>query len=296
MHITIIAAIASLLVLESMAGAQTLRSGAPAQTSSSTAGLPDAPSARTSAKPEGGRDISSWGTSKAPIRAIAAAGRYQKYIEPGQIVPPLSAGDKVVLGLRELASPLQLVTITSAAAYEHAVNGSPNYGTNLGAYEQRVGAAAIRDASRTIFTDSIAAPLLREDPRYYILGSTKNPVIRAGYAISRVFVTRTDSGNSSPNYALFAGYGGVALLNNAFYPPDNRGVSETVKGFAGSLGGAARQLRAGVSAGPAASRALEKAVTPQVLTRARRLFIGRSESNLNRSMQILAVQPFVLSN
>ena len=234
--------IASLLALEGIAAAQSVPSAQdhpPAQTIRSTAALPDAPGESSSAESIGHRTAASGWTSRAPALAPLAAQRYQKYIEPGQVVQPLSAGDKVVLGLRELASPLQLITITSAAAYEHAVNGSPNYGTNLEAYGQRVGAAAIRDASRTIFTDSIAAPLLHEDPRYYILGNTRNPLVRASYAISRVFVTRTDAGNSSPNYALFAGYAGVAVLNNSFYPPDNRGTSETVKGFAGSLGGAA---------------------------------------------------------
>ena len=62
--------------------------------------------------------------------------------------------------------------MATAASYEQALNGSPNYGTDAGAYGQRVGAAAIRDASQTIFSDSIMAPILREDPRYYVMGKS----------------------------------------------------------------------------------------------------------------------------
>jgi hypothetical protein len=91
------------------------------------------------------------------------------------------------------------------------MNSSPNYGTDRGAFGQRLGAAAVRDASESIFTDSIMSPLLHEDPRYYRLGPSHNVFIRLFYAGTRFILTRADSGNTSLNLALLSGtMGGAA--------------------------------------------------------------------------------------
>ena len=164
---------------------------------------------------------------------------YHRYIQPGQVSQPLTSRHKFVFGLSQLRSPYLLLTVATAAGYEHLVNGSPNYGTDSAAYGQRVGAAAIRDGSQTLFSDSIMASLLHEDPRYYIMGNRQSMVVRGGYAVSRVFVTRSDDGRNVPNYALLSGYAGAAALTNAYYPAPNQGASETFKSFAGSLAGVA---------------------------------------------------------
>jgi len=193
------------------------------------AALPNAPDAPAGAA----------ATRISPFRPDPIAPLYHKYIEPGQTAQPLAAADKVLFGFHQLVSPYLLLTIASAAGYEQAVDGSPNFGTNIGAYGQRVGAAAIRDASQDILSDSIMATVLHEDPRYYVMGKRRNPAVRAGYAVSRVFITRSDSGDATPNYSLFSGYAGAAALENAYYPADNHGLSETAKSFGSSIGGAA---------------------------------------------------------
>jgi len=204
------------------------------------ADLPDAPGDSSSWAATGARDASPFAAGAAPIIVVPPiAPLYHKYIEPGQTAQPLASGDKVLFGFHQLMSPYLLVTIAGAAGYEQATNGSPNYGTNFGAYGQRLGAAAIRDGSQTIFSDSIMATVLHEDPRYYVMGNRRNGFVRATYAVSRVFVTRSDDGAATPNYSLFSGYAGAAALENAYYPGDNRGFTETAKSFGGSIGGAA---------------------------------------------------------
>jgi len=204
---------------------------------------PDAPNASTSAPAAPAPDASGLPspaiTRIAPYHPPQVAPLYHKYIEPGQTAQPLASADKVLFGFHQLESPYLLLTIAGAAGYEQAVNGSPNYGTDIGAYGQRLGAAAIRDASQDIFSDSIMASVLHEDPRYYVMGSRRKPGVRLFYAISRIFVTRTDDGTGTPNYSLISGYAGAAALENAYYPRDNRGAIETARSFATSLGGAA---------------------------------------------------------
>jgi hypothetical protein len=242
MYIAKFALTSCLFAAATVLSAQTLRIAGDQPTVYSAISLEDLPNApgESASAPAAGSGITGLpGAKIAPYHPPPVATLYDKYIEPGQTAQPLAASDKVLFGFHQLMSPYLLLTIAAAGGYEQAVNGSPNYGTNFGAYGQRVGAAAIRDASQTIFSDSIMATALHEDPRYYVMGNRRNVAVRAGYAVSRVFVTRSDDGGATPNYSLFSGYAGAAALENAYYPNDNHGFTETAKSFGGSIGGAA---------------------------------------------------------
>jgi hypothetical protein len=169
----------------------------------------------------------------------AEASHTQKYIEPGQAAPKLSASDKSLLGVRDAFSIFSASGWFASAGYEQLVNGSPNYGTDRGAFGQRLGAAAIRDITEGVFSDSIMSPLLHEDPRYYRLGPSHNIFVRAIYAGTRPLITRTDGGRMSPNLALIAGNAGGSALTNTYYPQLNRGFTQTLETFGGSMGGSA---------------------------------------------------------
>jgi hypothetical protein len=172
-------------------------------------------------------------------RRIKHTSLYDKYIDDIEIPRPLTARDKVILGVRASVTPYSLISIVAAAGYEQFRNGNPNYGTDSGAFGQRVGAAALRGTSEELFTDSLFAPIFHQDPRYYELGQGHTVFARTTYALSRVFVSRHDDGSPMPNYALLAGYASGAALTNAYYPSVNRGALQTAETFGGSLGGAA---------------------------------------------------------
>ncbi len=168
------------------------------------------------------------------------APRYAKYISPNEKAESaMSTHDKIIMGFRDLYSPLTLAGITTSAGYGQLVNGSPNYGVDRGAFGQRLGAAGIRDASQGLFADAILAPALHMDTRYYIQGSDHSFMHRTVYSVTRVFVGRTDSGRNTVNAPLLIAYAGSAALNNAYYPPINRNFKDTASEFAGSIGGAA---------------------------------------------------------
>lgn len=59
--------------------------------------------------------------------------------------------------------------------------------------------------------------LLREDPRYFRRGQGA-VWSRIGYATSRVFVTRTDSGGTEFNYSELVGNSLAVGISNAYYP------------------------------------------------------------------------------
>jgi len=166
-------------------------------------------------------------------------GHLDMVVLPDEVAAPLTARQKFFLGVKESVSPYELIGWAASAGFSQLRNSAPNYGTDSGAYGQRFGAAAARNASENIFGDALLAPLLHEDPRYYTLGPDHNPVKRGLYAITRVFITRTDGGRSTPNLSLLSGNLAAAALTNAYYPQINRSASQTFKTFGASLGGSA---------------------------------------------------------
>jgi hypothetical protein len=144
-----------------------------------------------------------------------------------------------MFGVHAAFSPYGILSWTAAAGYEQLLNGSPNFGTDRGAFGQRLGAAAIRDSTEDIFSDSVLSPIFHEDPRYYRLGSEHRLAVRVLYAITRPLITRSDEGAATPNLALVGGTLAGAGLTNAYYPRNNRGARQTFEIFGGSIGGEA---------------------------------------------------------
>ncbi len=164
---------------------------------------------------------------------------HTKYILPDMRAQPIGVRDKVMIGLEDSYSVMNFGGMFAAAGYAQLRNGEPNYGTDKGAFGERLGAAAIRDTTQGMFTDAIFAPLLREDPRYYVEGPQYGTIHRVLYAITRPLITRTDSGHKTLNGALLLGYASSSLLNDAYYPASNRNVRDTASSFGSSIGGSA---------------------------------------------------------
>ena len=157
----------------------------------------------------------------------------------GQTAEHQNVRDKVIESARNSISPFSIGGEFIAASYSELTNRSPNYGTGSGPFAQRFGASVARGTSQRLFSDGIMCSVLREDPRYYQMGGGHFFLKRVIYAGTRPLITRTDSGKSSPNFALLSGYLGASALTKVYYPPPNQGFSQTMQTFGGSLGGAA---------------------------------------------------------
>lgn len=171
--------------------------------------------------------------------AISQASTTQMKIEPGQTAPTLTTGDKALLGVKNALSPMSALGWLASAGWEQLTNGSPNYGTDRGAFGERLGIAAVRGASEDILSDSVMANLLHEDPRYYRMGPDKNIFRRGFYAATRPIITRTDSGRHTLNFAQMSGNLGGIALTNLYYPQSNRGAKQTMESFGTSFAGSA---------------------------------------------------------
>jgi hypothetical protein len=202
--------------------------------SSSLNALPDAPSAVL--RGEAAED-NKFQTKAADNAHVAS--RYTKYIPSGWTAQSITAHDKVILGLRDIYSPLNFLGMLADAGYSQVTNGEPNYGTDRGAFGQRLGAAAIRETTEGLFTDSVFSPLLHQDPRYYVEGSQYSFIHRVLYAGTRPIITRNDSGKSAINASMLLGYAAASGLSYTYYPQINKNFHDTAATYGGSLGGAA---------------------------------------------------------
>ena len=177
-------------------------------------------------------------TRRIPVRLISAP-KYANVIEPEYQSQRLHGFSKSAYGMRELFSYHYPVAVLISAGLSHGADSDPLYGKDRNAFAQRVGAAGARQASQIVFSDVVMAPLLHEDPRYYVMGSGHSMFKRAGYAATRVLITHTDSGRTTPNLALLAGYGGSAALTQLYYPARSRDMNTVLSGYGLSLGGRA---------------------------------------------------------
>ena len=211
-------------------------SPAPPSTTASDS-LPDAPS--TVARDSGLVAVPQAGATAPGHKYPKASSPTDVAVLPGQIVPHQTVRDKLVGAVRNSVSPYSVSGELLSAGYSHLTDGSPNYGTNSIAFAQRFGASVARGTSQKLFTYGAMASILREDPRFYQMGSGHPVLRRVTYAATRPLITRTDSGKRTPNFALLSGYLGAAALTKVYYPQPNQGFSQTLQTYGGSVGGAA---------------------------------------------------------
>ncbi len=174
-----------------------------------------------------------------PTAMLPYAHFYWRTIPPEYRARPLTASGKMKFVLHEMISPVDLVPALVSAGWGVYFNTDPKYGPDDDAFGQRLAAAAARQTSFRLFSDGLLPIAFREDPRYYRLGHG-SVWRRTGYALTRVFVGRTDSGAMTPNYSAIMGRAMGAALTPAYYPNVSRtaGVVWTTFGtaVAGEMG------------------------------------------------------------
>jgi hypothetical protein len=76
-------------------------------------------------------------------------------------------------------------------------------------------------------TTSVFPTLLHQDPRYFQRG-TGGTWHRLLYSVSRIFVTRSDSGEAQFNYSEIVGNAVAAGISNTYRPQNQRTLGNTL--------------------------------------------------------------------
>jgi len=131
-------------------------------------------------------------------------------------IPPLTPGQKFKVVARGTFDPIEGAFLAFVAGLNQASHSDPGYGQGAAGYGKRYGAAFGDNAIENFMTSAILPTFLKQDPRYFQLGSGSF-FHRTGYAISRIFVTRTDSGGTQFNTSEIAGSAASAAIGTYTY-------------------------------------------------------------------------------
>jgi hypothetical protein len=153
-------------------------------------------------------------------------------------LPPLSSREKFKLGTEDSVDYSSFVWAGFVSGQSMALRSYPEFGTGAAGYGRYYWRAFADQASGAFFTEAIFPVLTHEDPRYFTLGHG-GFFRRTAYALTRVVVTRTDSGGRSFNYSEVVGNAFEAGLSNAYYPAEERSLSKTTVNWATQLEAAA---------------------------------------------------------
>jgi len=219
----------------------------PPTATTATLSLPDAPSfssgSATASEFSSSNDVTANADDEEFFRSsryhLHLASRREITIQPGQTAPSLRPHDKVILGLSQSFTLFSVIGWTASAGASQVTDSAPNFGTDSGAFGERLGAISLRLISQNIIGHAIFDPVFHDDPRYYKMGSGHNIIKRSLYAATRTLITRADNGRERPNYSLLSGNLAGSMLTNTYYPRLNRGFAETANTFGTSIGGSA---------------------------------------------------------
>jgi hypothetical protein len=137
-------------------------------------------------------------------------------------VQPVSWKEKFAMAAKGSFDPYEFTVVGIVAGIRQAENASPAFGQGMEGYAKRYGAAFADQVDGNVMVGGVYPTILKIDPRYFQLGKGTH-LHRFGYAVSRIFVARTDAGGHMFNIPEFAGNGTAIAISNFYYPAADRG-------------------------------------------------------------------------
>lgn len=139
---------------------------------------------------------------------------------------PLSLKNKFWLATQDSFDYSSFVTAGILSGVSQARNSYPEFGSGGKAFGRYYWHAVADQAVGNYMTEAIVPTLTHEDPRYYTLGHG-GFFKRTGYAVSRLLITRTDSGGRTLNISEIVGNGAGAGISDTYYPSRERTWTKT---------------------------------------------------------------------
>ncbi len=156
-------------------------------------------------------------------------------VSADQKLPPQSVKDKFVTASQDSLDYSSTVIPALLAGYDLGRNSVPQFGHGGVAFGRYIWHTTVDQTVENYMVEFIVPSLTHEDTRYYTLGHG-GFYRRTGYALSRAFVTRSDSGHDTFNISEIVGAGASAGISNLYYPSAQRTLSNTANGWALDVG------------------------------------------------------------
>jgi len=141
-------------------------------------------------------------------------------------LPPQTVKQKFTTAFEDSFDYSAIFVPLAIAGYDLESNPDPEFGHGGVAYGRYLWHAVVDQTSENFFVEAIVPSITHEDNRYYTLGHG-GFVKRAGYALTRVVITRSDSGKEVFNASEVVGSGASAGLSSLYYPTRERSLGNT---------------------------------------------------------------------
>jgi hypothetical protein len=185
----------------------------PRTTTDGKSSLPDAPTPAVSPATPNNPDDQ---YGKQPKRILGIVPNYRA-VSANTHLPPLSFKTALWLATQDTFDYSDFIFVGGLAGISMANKSQPAFGQGAQGYGKYYWHVFVDGGIENYMTEAIVPTVTREDPRYYTMGKGAF-VKRTGYAVSRLFITRTNSGKSTFNLSEIVGAGAAAGIGNAYYP------------------------------------------------------------------------------
>jgi len=138
-------------------------------------------------------------------------------------LPPQSFKEKLWLATQESFDYSAFIYEGIVAGIAMAGKSEPSFGQGAAGYGIYYAHTFADGTIENYMVQAVVPAITKEDSRYYTLGHG-SILKRSGYALSRILITRTDSGKESFNISEVVGAGAAAGISNVYYPPGNTWV------------------------------------------------------------------------
>jgi hypothetical protein len=197
---------------QSQASALSADSQEATATTDGKSSAPDAPTATGGAAESHNPD----GFGKQPKRILGIVPNYRA-VSANTTLPPLNFKSELWLATQDTFDYSDFIFVAGLAGVSMASNSQPSFRQGAAGYGRYYWHVFVDGAIEDYMTEAIVPAATKEDPRYYTLGKG-GFVKRTSYAVSRLFITRTDTGKSTVNLSELVGAGAAAGIGNAYYP------------------------------------------------------------------------------
>lgn len=150
-------------------------------------------------------------------------------------VAPVSWKEKFAMAAKGSFDPYEFTIVGIVAGIRQAENSDEEFGQGMKGYAKRYGAAFADQVDGNVMVGGVFPTILKMDPRYFRLGRGRF-AHRFGYAVSRVFIARKDSGGRMFNIPEFAGNATAIAISNVYYPADDRNASANFNNWGTQMG------------------------------------------------------------
>ncbi len=148
-------------------------------------------------------------------------------VENAEHVAPLTTKGKFKITAKDCFDPVEFPFTAIIAGIGQAQNSEPSYGQGLKGYGKRFAMSFADNTLGNFVTEAVFPSMLRQDPRYFRMGEGSF-VRRTGYVLSRLLITRSDSGQSQFNFSEIGGNAAAAEISLAYHPAGERNLSNAL--------------------------------------------------------------------